>query len=212
MTYPRPTRIYHITHIDNLPNILVAGGLRCKSDNSGTESVSIAYENIQQRRAARAVPFPPKGTLHDYVPFYFSIRSPMLYTLSKGNVSTFQGSQADVIYLASTVQNVIDHGLDFVFTDGHAIVSLTQFYKAIDDLAHVDWQIIRSRQWFDNSDNPDRKRRKQAEFLVYRFFPWHCIRAVAVKNEIMQQRVQTALNIHSLAQQKPILLRPSWYY
>ena len=212
MTYPRPTPIYHITHIDNLPNILAAGGLRCKSDSSRTETVSIAYENIQQRRSARAILLDPKGTLHDYVPFYFSTRSPMLYTIAKGNVSTFQGRQADIIYLASTVQNVIDHSLDFVFTDGHAIVSFTQFYKAIDDLAHIDWQVIESRWWHDNLEHPDRKRRKQAEFLVHRFFPWDCVTAVAVQNRAVYERVQNVFVRHPSAPPKPILLRPPWYY
>ena len=59
--------------------------------------VDIAYQGIQDRRATTRVPCGAEGVLHDYVPFYFAPRSPMLYTIHKGNVESYREGQAPVI-------------------------------------------------------------------------------------------------------------------
>jgi hypothetical protein len=51
-----------------------------------TTPISIAYEGIQQRRSEIEIPIPPYGILHDYIPFYFAPRSPMLYAIHKGMI------------------------------------------------------------------------------------------------------------------------------
>jgi hypothetical protein len=70
------TYIYHITHIDNLPRIITAGGLRCDRlrMQNGETVLGIAHQHIKDRRAKRLVPVAAKGTLADYVPFYFAPR------------------------------------------------------------------------------------------------------------------------------------------
>jgi hypothetical protein len=86
-----PIPIYHITHIDNLKSILSAGRLLAYNAMSAakTQYPNIAYENIQDRRATTYVPCGRGGVLHDYVPFYFAPRSPMLYTINRGNVEKY---------------------------------------------------------------------------------------------------------------------------
>ncbi|MBD3884903.1 DUF4433 domain-containing protein [Phormidium tenue FACHB-886] len=63
-----------------------------------------------------------RGTLTDYVPFYFAPCSPMLYAIHQGNVPTHSDGQEGVIYLGSTVETVQQANLSFVFTDGHGIM------------------------------------------------------------------------------------------
>lgn len=97
-----PTPIYHITHVDNLPAIIAAGGLRCVAGLGGTSGgayVNIAHGHIQDRRARKTVPCGPGGTLCDYVPFYFAPRSPMLYALSEGGVVGYTDGQTPVVHL-----------------------------------------------------------------------------------------------------------------
>ena len=105
-TVPQPTPIFHITNIDNLPLIIANGTLRTIADINAAGAVytSIAHQNIQDRRAYTQVPCGPRGWLHDYVPFYFGVRSPMLFTISRGNVEGYDRDQEDVIYLVSTAQ------------------------------------------------------------------------------------------------------------
>jgi hypothetical protein len=50
------------------------------------------------------------GCLHDYVPFYFAPRSPMLYALLQGRVGGFNGSQEDIVYLVTRTDKIIDSG------------------------------------------------------------------------------------------------------
>src|SRR6058998_4245349 len=105
---PQPTPIFHITDVENLASIIACGGLRtCQWLQTNSHSyTNIAYETIQDRRATTTVLCGPGGTLHDYVPFYFSPRSPMLYTINRGNVPGYSSGQESVIHLVSTVQAV----------------------------------------------------------------------------------------------------------
>lgn len=132
-----PTPIYHFTHIDNLPSLLESGTFRCcrGMQNDGAGYRNIAYGDLQGRRSVRQVPVSPFGTLHDYVPFYFSPRSPMLYTISQGNVAHYQDGQSSLIYFVSTAQRIASAERLFVFTDGHGIMRWTRFYS---DLSHLD--------------------------------------------------------------------------
>lgn len=205
-------RIYHITHYTNLPRILEAGGLLCDREGADKCLVSIAYDDIKQRRKRTDVPCGPGGTVADYVPFYFAPRSPMLYAIHKGFVSHYTVGQREIVYIVSSVQAVQQRGLPFVFTDGHPVVRITRFFNTLDDLSQVDWQVMRSRTWYNTDADPDRKRRRQAEFLVYRFFPWEAVQMVCVLDVAMRQVVLTYLQGCAKQSAPPVYLRSSWYY
>ncbi len=124
--YPYPTLIYHITHIKNLASILETGGLLPL--NRSPRHQSIAYEHIRERRGQTRVPLKPGGTLNDYVPFYFCPRSPMLYAVHTGSTD-YWGGQTPILHLVSSVQAVHAKGLDFVFTDQHAVLLHARFFN-----------------------------------------------------------------------------------
>jgi len=168
-----PTPIYHITHVDNLPGIIADGGIRCCVElrQAGVGYRDIAYGHIQDRRARKPVSCGPRGMLHDYVPFNFAPRSPMLFTINRGNVATYTDGQQPVVHLVSNVQAIQDAGYQFVFTDGHATMMTSAFYDDLLRLDTIDWPLMRSRYWNDTNQYPDLERRRQAEFLVHRFFP-----------------------------------------
>ena len=89
MPAPRPTRLFHITAIANLPAILARGALLSKNGGAATgiNYQNIAHAGAQGARAARSVPNPPGGLVHDFVPFYFAPRSPMLFAINGGRVA-----------------------------------------------------------------------------------------------------------------------------
>lgn len=170
---------------------------------------SSAHTNIQQIRAQTAVPAGPGGTLHDYVPFYFGERSPMLYANHKRGVQGSEG-QDEIIYLVSTTQAVAEAAeVDWVFTDGHAIMAFTAFFDSLDALSQIDWKAVHAVQW-KTSDDPDLTRRKQAEFLVHKFFPVSLLNEIAVMNTKIEQAVQRILADASCA--VPTKVRRAWYY
>lgn len=206
------TPIYHITHIRNLESIIEKGGLLCDNEMSrlGVDCQGIAYHTLKDRRAATAVLVSVQGTLADYIPFYFTNRSPMLGAIHKGLVEGYHGGQREVLHLVSSVERVIREDLRWCFTDGHAVEATTEFHEDIRNMTRIDWSLIESWQWGKNLDDPDRMRRKQAEFLVYRFFPWPLIEYIGVYDEEIKNRV---ISIVSKFSHKPLInIEPKWYY
>lgn len=203
--------LYHITDFNNLESILKLGGLLAINEviEKGVKYENIAHTNIQDRRFTKTVPLPPFGNLHDYVPFYFAPKSPMLYAIHKGRVDGYEKGQGQIIYLVSRTDKIHDKMLKYVFTDGHAIMGYTDFYKDLGNLNKIDWEVINSRYWFETEADPDRKRRRQAEFLVHKFVSLNVFLGFGVKNEEMKQKVQEL--IHKYNYKKPVVIR-DWYY
>lgn len=172
--------------------------------------VSIAYEGIQQRRAETEVPIHPFGTLHDYVPFYFAPRSPMLYAIHKRKLEGYTGSQQDIIYLITKVQIIETNHIPYIFTDGHAIMALSEFYNQSSDLDKIDRQIMKGTYWNDTEQDGDRKRRRQAEFLVKDFLPLHLLKGIAVKNTETETNVKKILERYGNI--LPVRVKYEWYY
>lgn len=124
------TDIYHITHLNNLVSIIAEDCLWCdnKTIDNKLQSTEIGHQHIKERRRNWPVPISPRGTIGDYVPFYFAPRSPMLYAINKGQVTSYSGGQNEVLHLVANIECVVAEGLDFTFTDGHAIVALSQYF------------------------------------------------------------------------------------
>ena len=168
-----PTPIYHITNINNLLKIIQTGGLWCDADRvqRGIECVGIAHKHLKQRRARTVVQnrsgqvVAAGGMLADYVPFYIANRSPMLYSIHRGNVVGYAGGQADVIYLVSTVEQAEAGNRPWCFTDGHAVEAMTDFYASTEHLDKIDWDAIRARIWYNTPDDPDREASEAGRIL-----------------------------------------------
>lgn len=199
--------LFHMTHIDNLPSILENNGLNAysKISSNGFQYKDIANAGIQTRRSGTSVPLPPGGDLHDYVPFYFAGRSPMLYSIVNSGVN-----QKEIVYLMSNTSTINDNELPFVFTDGHAIMFLTEFYSSLDDLGKIDWLIMKDHYWSDTEEDPDRKRRRQAEFLVHRQVPLNQLIGFGVFDKEMKKKIEVLLQAHQI--DKTVAIRPQFYY
>ena len=206
------TNIYHITHIDNLQGMINEGGLQCDrvSSERGLCARSIAYQHIKERRAMRPVMVSMRGTLWDYVPFYFCPRSPMLYVNYRGNVPGYPDGQTPIVHIVSTAEDIRNFGIPFFFTGGHAEMVFSIQYDNLEQLGELDWEVINSKYWFDSIRDDDRKRRKQSEFLVFEFFPWDLISEIGVINHDIYNKV-TAI-IKDCSHQPAITIHPEWYY
>lgn len=204
--------IYHITHIRNLESIIEKGGLLCDNEMNRLEMncQGIAYQTLKDRRATTPVLVSAQGTLADYVPFHFANRSPMLGAIHMGMIEGYRGGQREVLHLVSSVGKVIREECRWCFTDGHAVEAPTVFFEDIRDLDRIDWEVIENWSWKNTMEDPDRKRRKQAEFLVYRFFPWHLIDVIGVHDKEMESIVQEIINKHR--HQPLIKIEKKWYY
>lgn len=212
MLIPNPTPIYRLLHVDNLSVYLERGGMHAPNHTpkNGHTYRTIHNVDIQKVRRQLLIPCGPQGTIHDYVSFYFGPRSPMLYQLHTGRVDNYNEGQESLIYAVSTVETIIKSNLDYVFSDGHGIAAYTQWFDDIARLNEVDWNMVYARYWFDTTDDMDRQRRKQAEFLVHQFCPFSVITNIGVLNNTAKVRVERILNKHRVL--IPVIICRAWYY
>jgi hypothetical protein len=103
VSVPHPTPIFRIVHVDCLRTLLQRGGLRAANHtpNDGLPYRTIHNVDIQGQRHIRNIPCGPRGTLHDYVPFYFAFLSPMLLQLKTGRVAGYNEGQAEFLIYQS---------------------------------------------------------------------------------------------------------------
>lgn len=205
--------LYHITDIDNLYSMAVALGALLSHNqmkNAAASFSDISHQNIQDRRAKKEIAYSPYGTLHDYVPFFFAAAPPMLCAIRHGKVPQYQKSQQRIVHLVTSLEAIQSAGCDYVFTDGHAEMALSNFYKDLNDLDKVDWDVMKAKYWKDTTDDPSRKRRRQAEFLVYQSVPWTCIQGIGVMTSEIKDEIDKIFeNISHKSNVKEI---PKWYY
>lgn len=204
--------VLHMTSIENVEAILQAGSLLSKAvlDQENTDYHSIAHQNIQDRRLTTVVPCGDGGVLHDYVPFYFASRSPMLYAIRNGRIDGFDGSQEDIVYWVSKIKVFIENDVPFVFTDGHGTMAFTEFFDDATHLSQIDWHIMEARNWYDTEEDNDRKRRRQAEFLVHQSCKLENIIGLAVKSDQKKEEVNNLLLKNNSTLKA--LVRTNWYF
>lgn len=214
MTVPVPTHIYRIIHIDNFEIYLRREGLHAPNHCPDDGLIYRDIHDVDVERVRRVIQIPcgPKGTVQDYVSFYLGPRSPMLLRLHTHHVEGYDEGQEPIIYLVSAVQKVTESGAGFAFSDGHGLAHFTEWFDDLNDLDQVDWEAVEAIWWNDTPDDPDRQRRKQAEFLVHEFCDWSLIIGIGVIDEGMKERVTDILNKYPDNMRPPVKVVRKWYY
>ncbi|MDI9319570.1 MAG: DUF4433 domain-containing protein [Phycisphaerales bacterium] len=160
------TYLFRMTHIENIPHILQYGITHSTSANANPNFMPIGDGSLIATRNDFLLNNGRR--LGEYIPFYFSVRTPMLYVVQNGFNMVAPTPAENIVYCITSVQKIIDLQLEFVFTDGHAVDGFSSQFT-IADIQHIDTILdknaINAKYWRDENDL-DRKRRKEAEFLV----------------------------------------------
>lgn len=222
MPRPTPTSIFHITAIDNLQSI-AKSGLLSKNQVAArrVNFANIAFQSVQGHRSVKAVPIAPGGNLHDYVPFHFAPRSPMLMTINAGNVEGCDYRQDDIVHLSTTVEAVGAGGQPFVFTNYHAVKAFAEFFSDLKDLDKIDWDLLFEfprlggycKYWNSTHSKARyalRMETRQAEFLVHDSVPLAALGQIGVRTENMAERVRGVLAKTGWSPEVKVI--PGWYY
>ncbi len=103
MVPPNP-KVYHITHIDNLPKIVEAGCMLAdqKRIELGIDTNLVGMSAIKKRRLeVIEVSCHPGSKVGHYVPFYYCPRSVMLYILHRSNHADldYRDGQDPIVHL-----------------------------------------------------------------------------------------------------------------
>lgn len=214
MQPPKNIKIYHIVHVDRLSSILQHGGLYCDAHvvRNALPGTTIGISRIKDRRLTH--PLTSYHDLHvgDCVPFYFCPRSVMLYIIWRANHQnlTYRGGQKPIIHLVADLEKVVDwannHQKRWAFTTSNAGAKEFNDYNSLDNLNEVNWDAVSACSWSDE----DIKAKKQAEFLMEEFFPWHLIESIGVRSKHTLTDVEKIINSNSY---KPeVSVETKFYY
>lgn len=207
---PVKALIFRITHRDNVPWIL-RYGLHCNTSSVRDPGfVTIGSEEIIGKRAKREAPDPPGGTLADYVPFYFTPLSPMLYNIKTGHGGVSQRSMDEIVILVSSLHQLVEDQLQFSFTDRHAIYATAEFYSTLDDLHRLPWKGLQAHDFEKDPEDPGKSERYQAEALVYQHVPIDSVMGLVCYNEDVESMVVEAVKRRGL--QLKVDVYPGWFF
>jgi ssDNA thymidine ADP-ribosyltransferase DarT-like protein len=133
---PQKALIFRIVHRDNMADVW-ASGCHCKSTTKGKKYTQIGNLELISRRDGRVVPCDPGGTLSDYVPFYFTPYTPMLYNIKTGYGGVQKRPVEEIVILISSLHTVKSQGVLFVFSDRHAYLKTALFSNDLADLDRI---------------------------------------------------------------------------
>ena len=215
MTTPVPAnpKIYHITHVDNLENIVHDGYLHADSTRAQRQGdIVIGMDNIKIRRLSLPVSCCPDTMVGNYVPFYFCPRSIMLYVIHCANHPdlAYRGGQGPIIHLEVDLHSVVRWAEEkqrlWAYSLSNAGSYYAQFYTDLDHLDEIDWNAVAARDWSEQ----DIREAKQAECLVQQSFPWCLVERIGVYSQDIAYKVFSAM---SDAKHRPrVEITKSWYY
>lgn len=156
------------------------------------------------------MPLSPHGVLNDYIPFYFTPFSPMMYNIYTGRGGVKHIPNADIVILVSSLHRVSELGLSYVFTDRHAYVPTADYYNDLRYLHKIDWALLQRRNFKRDPDDPAAIERYQAEALVYGHMPIEGLIGAICHSEEQQKQLESAARAANKSLQ--FKCKPNWYF
>ncbi len=203
--------IFRATHMSNVPWTL-ANGLHCsRSSTQDPGFVNIGNEELIAKRYSREVKKPPGGSLSDYIPFYFTPYSPMLYNIKTGYGNIRQRPNEEIVIFVSSLIALEEHGIPYVFTDRHAYLATACFFNdRVKSLQHVDFDLLQRRDFKRDVNDPGKIERYQAEALAHRQVPVTALLGLACYTKAVQDEIQAV--VVAAGVELPAINRPDWYF
>ena len=207
---PIKALIWRITHFQNLPWIMNNGLHAGNGAARSSDWINIGNQELIERRSRRDVPLPPGGVLNDYIPFYFTPFSPMMYNIHTGRGGVAHVANEDIVILVSTLHRVAELDLPFVFTDRHAYPVTANYYNDLGSLTEIDWPLLQQRHFQRDPDDPEAFERYQAEALIHRHMPVQAIIGAICYTETVQAELNDAAAAADIEFQ--VIRRTEWYF
>jgi hypothetical protein len=203
-------RIFRITHIDNVPWILDNGLHCCKSKVQDPNFRPIGKQELIDKRRNLLVEMSPGGTLGDYVPFYFTPSSIMLYYIKTGYGGVIQRANADIAILVSSIPRLVELRLKFLFTNAAAYFHEAKYFHRVRDLDQIDWHLLQSRIFSKDPEDPGKQGRYHAEALIHRHLPLEALLGIACFDSASKAKVDREVSRRDLTLSVRSL--PQWYF
>lgn len=197
---------HRLTHIDNIPYLQKVGFVHPSSPSADPKYVAIGDQSIIKVREEE---LHHGYKLSDYIPFYFGPHSLMLYVIQMGYNGVNKYHPDDIVYCVVKLTTVIEEDWDCIFTDGHAVSGITEFFTK-EQLKEVDKYVkvedVYAKFWKDETDI-DLVRRKQAELLIKNEIASDFICGYFVYSENAKEKM-----ISMGVEAKKIYIAPEYYF
>jgi hypothetical protein len=207
---PEKGLIFRIVHRDNVPWIL-NNGLYCRNSNIIDPNYrTIGNPELIDKRSNRTVPIPPEGTLSDYVPFYFTPYSPMLYNIKTGWGGITKVPNEEIVIFVSSLHELQKLGIRFVFTDRHAYLQDAIYYSKLTDLVNISWELLKNKDFKRDENDLLKTAKYQAEALVFKHVPIAALLGVVCYNNEAEEEIRIMVT-----EEYPdfkIYAKPGWYF
>jgi len=206
---PEKGLIFRITHRDNVPWILDNGMHARNGERFDPNYRNIGNADLIDKRSRRVVEVPPGGTLSDYVPFYFTPYSIMMFNIVTGHTVKRVPSEEIVIFVSS-LPHIVAQGVPFVFTNQHAYPVMADYFTDLARLDQLDWPLLQSRNFKHDPDDPGKKERYQAEALIWKHVPVAALRGVCCYTAAVEETLRAEIERRGLS--FTVAAQPSWYF
>jgi ssDNA thymidine ADP-ribosyltransferase DarT-like protein len=201
--------IFRITHRDNVPWILDNGMHAGNGEKFDPNYRNIGNVDLIDKRSRRVVAVPPGGTLCDYVPFYFTPYSIMMYNIRTG-YGVKQVPNEEIVIFVSSLPHLAAQGIQFVFTNQHAYPPMADYFTDLAHLDKIDWPLLQGRDFRHDPDDPGKKERYQAEALVWKHVPLAGLQGVCCYTNTAERHVQAEIELRGLSFK--VGVQQGWYF
>jgi hypothetical protein len=203
-------RIYHLTHVRNLVDILSTGALLADSSESWITRPAVDISSTETRESRRSTPVAGLGSANvaEFVPFFLvpnatiweDVRSESADPRLSEDVR--HAVPADFVLLVSTVKHVADATEDgaIVVTDGDAAHVLTRFAASTESSERM----LRRLRAADSAETI-----VEAELLVKDSVPFELVTLVGVANDRARDEVRAILK--SSKHSPKVAVYPPWF-
>jgi hypothetical protein len=201
-------RIYHLTHVRNLPAILESGILYADQNPAWDVRPVVDIASVATREDRRTTPVAGSGdaTVAHFVPFFLSPNASIWQSIRSGEPEpglSRDVAGADVsefVLLVSTVKTIAESDASYVVSDADAAHVLTRFATTHDD-AERSLRRLRADMISDSLEH--------AEFLVRESVPFTAISLIGVAHDKARAAVKQALS--GAAHAPKVAVYPPWF-
>ena len=202
--------IFRITDVRNVSWVLRNGLHSQNSGRTDPDYVRIGNQDLIASRASRCVPIAPYGALADYIPFYFTPYSMMMYNITTGYRGIPKIANYKIAIMVASLHEIAKSGTAIVYTDRHAYLRTARFFSSMDHLDEIDWEILRNRDFRRDLDDPEKTSRYQSEALIFEQLAVEQLTGIVCHDESARQTLEEYRRSASV--EIKIVVHPQWYF
>jgi len=202
--------IFRITHRENVSWVLENGLYARNGALSDPAFRPIGNPDLIRKRTDHPVPAGPGGTLSDYIPFYFTPFSMMLYNIKTGYNGVPKIANEDIVIIVSSLKRVAELNINFVYTNQHAYLAMAEHFTGLEHLCRIDWPLLQRRDFQRDNDDPEKTDRYQAEALIWKHLPVEAILGMSCYTEGVRDNIKSLVDERRLP--LSIIKRSEWYF